>query len=37
MQAKQVIVFRKNLLKGDCAIRKGKFAAQVAHASVGAF
>ena len=33
---KQVIVFRKDLLKGDTSIRKGKFAAQVAHASVGA-
>ncbi len=30
---KQVIVFRKDLLKGDKAIRKGKFAAQCAHAS----
>lgn len=35
-QVKQVIVFRKDLLKGDKAIRKGKFAGQVAHASVGA-
>lgn len=34
--SKQVIVFRKDLLKGDHAIRKGKFAAQVAHASLGA-
>lgn len=33
---KQVIVFRKDLLKGDHAIRKGKFAAQVAHGSLGA-
>lgn len=32
---KQVIVFRKDLLKGPNSIRKGKFAAQVAHASVG--
>lgn len=31
---KQVIVFRKDLLKGQHSIRKGKFAAQVAHASV---
>lgn len=35
-QVKQVIVFRKDLLKGDKSIRKGKFAAQVAHASVAA-
>lgn len=35
MKTKQVIVFRKDLLKGDKAIRKGKFAAQVAHASLG--
>lgn len=33
---KQVIVFRKDLLKGDKAIRKGKFAAQCAHASTSA-
>lgn len=33
---KQVIVFRKDLLKGPNAIRKGKFAAQVAHGSIGA-
>ena len=33
---KQVIVFRKDLLKGDTSIRKGKFAAQVAHATVSA-
>jgi len=33
---KQVIVVRKDLLKGDHAIRKGKLAGQVAHASVGA-
>lgn len=33
---KQVIVFRKDLLKGDHSLRKGKIAAQVAHASVGA-
>ena len=36
METKQVIVFRKDLLKGEHAIRKGKFAAQVAHASMGA-
>ena len=36
MNTKQVIVFRKNLLKGPNAIRKGKFGAQVAHASLGA-
>lgn len=35
METKQVIVFRKDLLKGEHAIRKGKFAAQVAHASIG--
>ena len=34
-QAKQVIVFRKDLLKGEHAIRKGKLAGQVAHASLG--
>jgi len=33
---KQVIVFRKDLLKGEHSIRKGKVAAQVAHASLGA-
>ena len=33
---KQVIVFRKDLLKGEHAIRKGKFAAQCCHASLGA-
>ena len=33
---KQVIVFRKDLLKGDKSIRKGKFAAQCAHASTSA-
>lgn len=33
---KQVIVFRKDLLKGQNAIRKGKFAAQCCHASLGA-
>lgn len=32
---KQVVVFRKDLLKGQNSIRKGKFAAQVSHASVG--
>lgn len=32
---KQVIVFRHDLLKGDHALRKGKIAAQVAHASLG--
>jgi len=36
MNTKQVIVFRKDLLKGDKSIRKGKFAAQCCHASVGA-
>ena len=36
MNTKQVIVFRKDLLKGPNAIRKGKFGAQVAHASLGA-
>lgn len=36
MNTKQVIVFRKDLLKGEHAIRKGKFAGQVAHASLGA-
>lgn len=35
MNTKQVIVFRKDLLKGDHSLRKGKIAAQVAHASVG--
>ena len=34
--AKQVIVFRKDLLKGEHGIRKGKLAGQVAHASLGA-
>ncbi len=33
---KQVIVFRKDLMKGDHSLRKGKIAAQVAHASLGA-
>lgn len=33
---KQIIVFRKDLLKGEKAIRKGKFATQVAHASLEA-
>lgn len=36
METKQVIVFRKDLLKGEHGIRKGKFAGQVAHASLGA-
>ena len=36
MHTKQVIVFRKDLLKGPNAIRKGKFGAQCAHASLGA-
>ena len=36
MYTKQVIVFRKDLLKGPNAIRKGKFGAQVAHASLAA-
>lgn len=35
-EVKQVIVFRKDLLKGEHSIRKGKLAAQVAHASIGA-
>lgn len=35
-EVKQVIVFRKDLLKGENAIRKGKFAAQVCHASLSA-
>ena len=35
-EVKQVIVFRKDLLKGEHAIRKGKFAAQCCHASLGA-
>ena len=35
MNTKQVIVFRKDLLKGDHSLRKGKIAAQVAHASLG--
>jgi len=34
METKQVIVFRKDLLKGEHGIRKGKFGGQVAHASV---
>lgn len=34
MESKQVIVFRKDLLKGEHGIRKGKFAGQVAHASL---
>lgn len=34
MNTKQVIVFRKDLLKGEHAIRKGKYAGQVAHASL---
>ena len=33
-EVKQVIVFRKDLLKGEHAVRKGKIAAQVAHASL---
>ena len=36
MNTKQVIVFRKDLLKGPNAIRKGKFGVQCAHASLGA-
>lgn len=35
-QVKQVIVFRKDLLKGKDGIRKGKFGAQCAHASLAA-
>lgn len=35
-KTKQVIVFRKDLIKGEHAVRKGKIAAQVAHASLGA-
>lgn len=34
-EVKQIIVFRKDLLKGEKSIRKGKLGAQVAHASVG--
>lgn len=34
MNTKQIIVFRKDILKGEHAIRKGKFAGQVAHASM---
>lgn len=34
MKTKQVIVFRKDLLKGDKAIRKGKFGAMCAHAAM---
>jgi len=37
MQTKQVIIFRKDLLKGENGIRKGKFGAQCAHASLNAF
>ena len=33
---KQVIVFRRDLMKGEHSLRKGKIAAQVAHASLGA-
>lgn len=36
METKQVIVFRKDLLKGEHGIRKGKFGGQVAHASTQA-
>lgn len=36
VDVKQVIVFRKDLIKGEHAVRKGKIAAQVAHASIGA-
>lgn len=35
-KTKQVIVFRKDFIKGEHALRKGKIAAQVAHASLGA-
>lgn len=35
METKQVIVFRKDILKGEHGIRKGKFAAQCCHASLG--
>lgn len=35
-KVKQVIVFRKDLLKGEHAVRKGKIAAQCCHASLGA-
>ena len=35
-KTKQVIVFRKDLLKGEHSLRKGKIAAQVAHASLAA-
>lgn len=37
MNTKQVIIFRKDLLKGEKGIRKGKFGAQCAHASLCAF
>lgn len=37
MQTKQVIIFCKDLLKGENGIRKGKFGAQCAHASLCAF
>lgn len=37
MQTKQVIIFRKDLLKSENGIRKGKFGAQCAHASLCAF
>ena len=33
---KQVIVFRKDLIKGEKAVRKGKLMAQASHASLGA-
>lgn len=37
MQTKQVIIFRKDPLKGENSIRKGKFGAQCAHASLCSF
>lgn len=37
MNTKQVIIFRKDLLKGEKGIRKGKFGAQCAHASLCSF
>jgi PTH2 family peptidyl-tRNA hydrolase len=35
MNAKQVIVVRHDLIKGEKAVRRGKMMAQVAHASLG--
>jgi len=33
-KVKQTIIFRKDLLKGEKSIRRGKFASQVAHSSM---